>query len=104
MGTVKKATPLPKQDGFQMQTLSDVVKRSERTDHQVFDGGEVLDVEVATPFPPHEVDVIHKLGKVPSGFVIINTDTLVIARQVSADKLKIRLQFSTTCNAKVMVF
>jgi hypothetical protein len=101
MGTVKKATPLPKQDGFQMQTLSDVVKRSERTDHQVFDGGELIEVEVSAA---GEKDVLHKLGKTPSGFVLADIDTFVLIRRVSSDKIKIRLEFSGACNAKVMVF
>jgi len=101
MGTTKKATPLPKQDGFQAQTLSDAVKRGERSDPQVFDGGELIAVK---PSGAGEKDVLHQLGKTPQGFVVAYIDTFVLVRQVSADKLKIRLEFSGACSAKIMVF
>lgn len=99
---VKKASPLPHQEDYAAQRVADVVRGNERPGTPgVFDGGKLHSVEVAAA---GEKDLIHKLGKKPSGFVVADTDQFILVRRVSSDATTIKLDYSGACNTKIMVY
>ena len=98
---VKKASPLPHQEDYVLQRVTDVVKENERQSQGVLDDAELVSVETDSP---GEKDVVHKLGKNPSGYILVDTNAFVVLRKVSSDENKIRLDFSNAVTAKILVF
>ena len=102
MATVRKATPLPHQEDYAAQRVADAVKENARpVDPNIFDGAKVYLVEVTAA---GEKDLLHKLGKVPSGFLVVDTDQFVQVRRVSATDAVIRFDYSGACNVEIMVY
>ena len=98
----KKTSPLPHQEDYAAQRVASVVSENERPGPpDVFDGGKLHSVEVAAA---GEKDLIHKLGKKPSGFVVADSDQFILVRRVSSDTTTIKLDYSGACNAKIMVY
>ena len=67
----------------------------------VFDGAKEFSVTLGAAGTK---DIIHKLGKKPTGFVLADTDQFVLVRKVSSDETLIKLDFSGACSAKVVVY
>ncbi len=102
MAAVKKASPLPHQEDYASQRVADTVKENARPgDAGVFDGAKLHSVVITGAVSK---DLIHKLGKKPTGFFVADTDQFVLVRRVSSDATIIRLDYSGPCNAKVVVF
>lgn len=99
----KKATPLPHSDDYSIQRVVETVAANERSASSpgLFDDAELVSVEVGAA---GEKDVLHKLGKNPSGYILVESDTFLVFRKVSSDENKIRFEFSGATKAKLVLF
>ena len=102
MANVRKASPLPYQEDYESQRVADVVKQNARpATPGVFDGAKEFSETLRAAGTK---DIIHKLGKKPTGFELADTDQFVLVRKVSSDETLIKLDFSGACSAKVVVY